>query len=120
MHMSTETELTARGRVVPRPHDRRPGHGRCGDGRLGTRKRVEERERPSTRLPFVVYALALGTFLMGTTEFVVAGLLPEIAGELDVSVAEAGLMITVFAVGMILGAPLMTMLTLRLPRRLTL
>ncbi|WP_159051033.1 MFS transporter, partial [Streptomyces scabiei] len=64
--------------------------------------------------------LALGTFLMGTTEFVVAGLLPEIAGDLQVSVARTGLMITVFAVGMIVGAPLTAMLTLRLPTRLTL
>lgn len=73
-----------------------------------------------SRLPLVVYILALGTFLMGTTEFVVAGLLPEIAGDLGVSVARTGLMITVFAVGMIIGAPLMAMLTLRLPKRLTL
>ncbi|WTQ95722.1 MFS transporter [Streptomyces sp. NBC_00117] len=64
--------------------------------------------------------LALGTFLMGTTEFVVAGLLPEIAGDLQVSVAQTGLLITVFAIGMIVGAPLMAMLTLRLPTRLTL
>ncbi|MGW0202430.1 MFS transporter [Nonomuraea sp. NPDC003201] len=82
--------------------------------------RVEERGRPPARLPFVIYVLALGTFLMGTTEFVVAGLLPEIAGNLRVSVAQAGLLITVFAVGMIVGAPLMAMLTLRLPKRLTL
>ncbi|OPG13399.1 MFS transporter [Microbispora sp. GKU 823] len=57
---------------------------------------------------------------MLTTEFVVAGLLPEIAGDLRVSVPEAGLLITVFAAGMIIGAPSMAMLTLRLPRRLTL
>src|SRR4051794_41505378 len=73
-----------------------------------------------TPLPLVIHVLALGTFLMGTTEFVVAGLLPEIAGDLEVSVAQAGLLITVFAVGMIAGAPLMAMLTLRLRRRLTL
>ncbi|MET8173907.1 MFS transporter [Streptomyces clavifer] len=73
-----------------------------------------------TRLPLVVHVLAMGTFLMGTTEFVVAGLLPEIAGDLQVGVARAGLLITVFAVGMIVGAPLMAMLTLRLPSRLTL
>ncbi|MFE2736107.1 MFS transporter [Streptomyces sp. NPDC059349] len=76
--------------------------------------------QPPARLPLVVYVLALGTFLMGTTEFVVAGLLPEIASDVQVSVAQAGLLITVFAVGMIVGAPLMAMLTLRLPRRLTL
>jgi predicted MFS family arabinose efflux permease len=75
---------------------------------------------PAARLPFVVYVLAVGTFLMLTTEFVVAGLLPEIAGDLDVSVARAGLLITVFAVGMIVGAPSMALLTRRVPRRVTL
>lgn len=72
------------------------------------------------RLPFVVYVLAVGTFLMLTTEFVVAGLLPEIAGDLRVSVAQAGLLITVFAVGMIVGSPTMALLTRRMPRRVTL
>ncbi|MEU0236267.1 MFS transporter [Nocardiopsis sp. NPDC006198] len=74
----------------------------------------------SSRLPFVVYVLALGTFLMLTTEFVVAGILPDIAADVRVSVARAGMLITVFAVGMIVGAPLMAMLTLRMPQRVTL
>ncbi len=72
------------------------------------------------RLPFVVYVLAVGTFLMLTTEFVVAGLLPEIAGDLQVTVAQAGLLITVFAVGMVVGAPTMALLTRRMPPRTTL
>ena len=72
------------------------------------------------KLPLVVYVLALGTFLMATTEFVVAGLLPDIATDLNISVGQAGLSITVFAIGMIVGAPLMSMLTLRLPSRATL
>ncbi|PBC65579.1 MFS transporter [Streptomyces sp. Tue6028] len=71
-------------------------------------------------LPFVVWVLAVGTFLMGTTEFVVAGLLPEIAGDFDVSVSHAGLLITAFALGMIIGSPTMAMATLRLPQRQTL
>src|SRR5919199_3608929 len=74
----------------------------------------------ATRLPFAIYVLTAGTFLMGTTEFVVAGLLPEVASDFGISVAQAGLAITVFAVGMIVGAPSMALLTLRLPRRLTL
>lgn len=82
--------------------------------------RGSSRGQLPTRLPLLVYVLALGTFLMGTTEFVVAGLLPEIAGDVQVGVARAGLLITVFAVGMIVGAPLMAMLTLRLPSRLAL
>jgi predicted MFS family arabinose efflux permease len=107
--MSIDTEpirTRSHQRARRAPFERRPGHA--------------DRQPSQTGLPLVVYVLALGTFLMGTTEFVVAGLLPEIAGELHVSVARAGLLITVFALGMIAGAPLMTMLTLRLPRRLTL
>ena len=73
----------------------------------------------STKLPFVVYLLMLGTFLMCTTEYIIAGLLPEMAADLQVSVAQAGLLITAFAVGMIVGSPTMSIATLRLPRRWT-
>ncbi|MEU1198713.1 MFS transporter [Streptomyces sp. NPDC005813] len=72
------------------------------------------------RMPLVVWVLAAGTFLMGTTEFVVAGLLPEIAGDFNISVSHAGLLITAFAIGMIIGSPTMAMATLRLPQRQTL
>ncbi|PTL84339.1 MFS transporter [Vitiosangium sp. GDMCC 1.1324] len=57
---------------------------------------------------------------MGTTEFITAGLLPEVARDLGISVANAGMMITVFAIGMIVGSPLMAIATLWLPRRVTL
>src|SRR5688500_7735208 len=69
------------------------------------------------RLPFVVHALAACTFLMLTTEFVVAGLLLEISADLGVSVARTGLLITVFAAGMVVGAPTMALLTRRMQRR---
>jgi predicted MFS family arabinose efflux permease len=75
---------------------------------------------PPGRLPAVVWVLAAGTFLMGTTEFVIAGLLPELAGDLGVSVSQAGLLITAFALGMIIGSPTMALATLRLPQRRTL
>ncbi|MEU9344144.1 MFS transporter [Streptomyces sp. NPDC048278] len=74
----------------------------------------------SGALPFVVYLLGIGAFLMGTTEFVIAGVLPELAADLKVGVARAGLLITAFAIGMIVGAPVMGLATLRLPRRSTL
>lgn len=73
-----------------------------------------------TRLPFVVVLLTLGTFLMSTTEFIIAGLLPEMAADFGVSLSRTGLLITAFAVGMIIGAPTMAIATLRLPRRVTL
>lgn len=69
------------------------------------------------RNSFVTFVLAGGTFLMGTTEFIVAGLLPTIANDLGVTVADAGLMITVFALGMVVGTPLMAVLMLRLSQR---
>ncbi|MGF9646889.1 MFS transporter [Pseudarthrobacter oxydans] len=69
------------------------------------------------RNSFVTFVLAGGTFLMGTTEFIVAGLLPTIAADLGVTVADAGLMITVFAIGMVVGTPLMAVLMLKLSQR---
>ncbi|MGP9844865.1 MFS transporter [Brachybacterium sp. 107] len=72
------------------------------------------------KLPAVTYVFTAGTFLMGTTEFVVAGLLPAVAADFSVSIAAAGLAITVFAIGMIVGAPTMALATLRVPHRVTL
>ncbi|ORA39324.1 MFS transporter [Mycobacterium aquaticum] len=74
----------------------------------------------STRLPAVVYVIGAGIFLMGTTEFMIAGLLPETAADLGVDVARAGLLITAFAIGMIIGPPVMALATVRLPARATL
>jgi DHA1 family chloramphenicol resistance protein-like MFS transporter len=71
-------------------------------------------------LPFAVYLLAAGAFLMGTSEYVIAGLLPEIANDFHLSVSRAGLAITIFAIGIIVGSPTTALLTLRLPRRLAL
>jgi DHA1 family inner membrane transport protein len=62
----------------------------------------------------------MGIFLMGTTEFMIAGLLPATAVDLGVSVARAGLLVTAFAVGMIIGPPVMALATLRLAPRATL
>ncbi|MEV0057482.1 MFS transporter [Saccharopolyspora shandongensis] len=74
----------------------------------------------STRTPGLVYVIAAGIFLMGTTEFMIAGLLPEAAADLGVDVAQAGLLVSAFAVGMIVGPPVMALATLRLPQRATL
>jgi predicted MFS family arabinose efflux permease len=68
-------------------------------------------------LPPVVPLLALGAFLMCTTEFLIAGLLPQMAADFGVRPSRIGLLITAFAVGMIIGAPVMALATLRLPKR---
>ncbi|MBY6682868.1 MFS transporter [Rhodococcus sp. BP-316] len=61
----------------------------------------------------------MGTFLMGTSEFVVAGLLPDIAGDLAIGISEAGLLVTAFAIGMI-ATPAVAVAVLRVPERTTL
>lgn len=68
-------------------------------------------------MPFVIYVLGLAVFAQGTSEFMLSGLVPDIAAELNVSVPAAGALTSAFAVGMIVGAPLMAVLSLRWPRR---
>src|SRR3954462_1017783 len=75
---------------------------------------------PRSTLPPIVPVLALGAFLMCTTEFMIAGLLPQMAAGYGVRPSQIGLLITAFAFGMILGAPVMALATLRLPKRATL
>jgi MFS transporter, DHA1 family, chloramphenicol resistance protein len=74
----------------------------------------------AARVPLAVYILALGTFCMGMSEFMIAGLLPDIARDLDVSIPQVGALISAFAIGMVVGAPTMAAASVRLPRRTTL
>ena len=71
------------------------------------------------RVPAQVYLLAAVIFCLGTSEFMIAGILESLSADLSVTIQQAGLLITGFAVGMIVGAPAMTLLTLTLPRRAT-
>ncbi len=66
-------------------------------------------------LPLVVFVLAAAVFALGTSEFMLSGLLPEIAVDCGVSVGIAGLLTSLFAVGMVVGAPAMT--AIPIPRR---
>ncbi|MFJ6148194.1 Cmx/CmrA family chloramphenicol efflux MFS transporter [Streptomyces anulatus] len=71
-------------------------------------------------MPLAVYILGLSVFALGTSEFMLSGLLPPIADDMNVSIPQAGLLISAFAIGMVVGAPLLAVATLRLPRRTTL
>ncbi|MFB6791772.1 Cmx/CmrA family chloramphenicol efflux MFS transporter [Streptomyces olivaceus] len=57
-------------------------------------------------MPLPLYLLAMAAFAMGTSEFMLAGLLPDIASDLDVTVGTAGVLTSAFALGMVVGAPL--------------
>lgn len=71
----------------------------------------------SSRLPLGLYALTAGAFGIGTTEFVIMGLLMQVAADLHVSIAAAGLLISGYALGVFIGAPLLTAATNRMPRK---
>ncbi|NED99318.1 Cmx/CmrA family chloramphenicol efflux MFS transporter [Phytoactinopolyspora halotolerans] len=71
-------------------------------------------------MPLPLYFLAVAVFAMGTSEFMLAGLLPDIAADLDISLGTAGLLTSAFAIGMVLGAPLMAGLARNWPRRTSL
>jgi len=68
-------------------------------------------------MPIALLALTVSAFAIGTTEFVIVGLLPTIAADLQVSLPAAGLLVSLYALGVAVGAPLLTALTGRVPRK---
>ncbi|MFD6280113.1 MFS transporter [Streptomyces sp. NPDC060209] len=68
-------------------------------------------------MPLALLALAIGAFGIGTTEFVIMGLLPDVATDFQVSIPTAGFLVTGYALGVVLGAPLMTILGTRVTRK---
>jgi predicted MFS family arabinose efflux permease len=68
-------------------------------------------------MPLALWALTLSAFAIGTTEFVIVGLIPTIAASLHVSVPSAGLLVSLYALGVAIGAPVLTALTGRVPRK---
>ncbi|MFZ6748943.1 MFS transporter [Undibacterium sp. Ren11W] len=68
-------------------------------------------------MPLALWALTLSAFAIGTTEFVIVGLIPTIAASLGVSVPSAGLLVSLYALGVAIGAPVLTALTGRVKRK---
>lgn len=68
-------------------------------------------------MPLALYALTAGAFGIGVTEFVIMGLLLEVGGDFGVSVSTAGMLISGYAIGVMVGAPVMTIWTARWPRK---
>ena len=68
-------------------------------------------------MPLALWALTLSAFAIGTTEFVIVGLIPTIAASLNVSVPSAGLLVSLYALGVAVGAPVLTALAGRVPRK---
>ncbi len=67
--------------------------------------------------PISILSLTVGAFAIGMTEFVIMGLLPNVAEDLNVSIPTAGQLITMYALGVAVGAPILTLLTQRIPQK---
>lgn len=74
-------------------------------------------QQQADRLHWVIFALALGGFCIGTTEFVAMGLIQEIANNLNVTVPEAGHFISAYALGVVIGAPVIAIAAAKVPRK---
>ncbi|MFY3386253.1 MFS transporter [Paracidovorax sp. MALMAid1276] len=68
-------------------------------------------------MPIALFALTLSAFAIGTTEFVIVGLLPTVVTDLAISLPSAGLLVSLYALGVAIGAPVLTALTGKLPRK---
>ncbi|GLK86926.1 MFS transporter [Ancylobacter defluvii] len=68
-------------------------------------------------MPIALFALTVAAYAIGTTEFVIVGLLPTVAADLNIDLPLAGLIVSVYALGVTFGAPVLTALTGRAPRK---
>ena len=68
-------------------------------------------------MPIALLALTISAFAIGTTEFVIVGLIPTIAPDLRIGLPSAGLLVSLYALGVAIGAPVLTALTGKLPRK---
>ncbi|MDQ0891768.1 DHA1 family inner membrane transport protein [Paenibacillus sp. V4I9] len=79
--------------------------------------RITKEQVTKEPFPISILSLTVGAFAIGMTEFVIMGLLPNVANDLHVSISSAGQLITMYALGVAIGAPILTVLTHRIPQK---
>ncbi|KQX60728.1 MFS transporter [Paenibacillus sp. Root444D2] len=79
--------------------------------------RITKEQTAKEPFPISILSLTVGAFAIGMTEFVIMGLLPNVANDLHVSISSAGQLITMYALGVAIGAPILTVLTHRIPQK---
>ncbi|WP_138753945.1 MFS transporter [Paenibacillus sinopodophylli] len=80
-------------------------------------ERLTKKQAAKEPFPVSILSLTVGAFAIGMTEFVIMGLLPNVAQDLGVSISSAGQLITMYALGVAVGAPILTILTHRIPQK---
>src|SRR5262245_59329507 len=76
-----------------------------------------KRDRVARHYGWALFALAAAAFGIGTTEFVIMGLLPDVATDLGVTIPQAGLLVTGYALGVTFGGPVLALMTAKADRR---
>ncbi|WP_425075233.1 MFS transporter [Psychroserpens sp. S379A] len=84
---------------------------------METQTRTLKAKSKSKSLPAALWALTISAFGIGTTEFVIVGLLSTVANDLNTSISSAGLLVSLYAVGVAIGAPVLTALTSQIARK---
>ncbi|GAA0749696.1 MFS transporter [Gaetbulibacter jejuensis] len=84
---------------------------------MGTQTATLKAKSKRKSLPAALWALTISAFGIGTTEFVIVGLLPTVANDLNTSISSAGLLVSLYAVGVAIGAPVLTALTSQIARK---
>lgn len=82
-----------------------------------TKKQARSEKTRKDPFPISILSLTVGAFAIGMTEFVIMGILPNVANDLQVSISTAGQLITMYALGVAVGAPILTILTQRIPQK---
>lgn len=78
---------------------------------------IKKKQTSKEPFPISILSLTVGAFAIGMTEFVIMGILPNVARDLQVSISTAGQLITMYALGVAIGAPILTILTQRIPQK---
>ncbi|MEF2966763.1 MFS transporter [Paenibacillus sp. M1] len=84
---------------------------------MNTSPAISQQKARKESFPVAILSLTVGSFAIGMTEFVIMGLLPNVADDLHVSISAAGQLITAYAMGVAIGAPILTLLTQRIPQK---
>lgn len=78
---------------------------------------INKKQAKKDPFPIALLSLTVGSFAIGMTEFVIMGILPNVADDLNVSISTAGQLITMYALGVAIGAPILTIFTQRIPQK---
>lgn len=82
-----------------------------------SKQQIHAKKTRKDPFPVSILSLTIGAFAIGMTEFVIMGILPNVANDLQVSISTAGQLITMYALGVAIGAPILTLLTQAIPQK---